>query len=113
MDNLKRAKRARLAYLITGAVSAVIGVAAFIMVNHFMDVRDYLWLTVTFVISAIGFYGAVFLLFSAFDRAVAVRLIPIAEELGADNVTAISELFGWREDATAKYIAKCKKWRYL
>ena len=113
MNNLERARRARLSCIIVGAVLAALGVGSIFLVNHFMDVRDYVWLAVSFALSAVGFYGAVFLLFSAFDRAVAVRLIPIAEELGADNVTAISEVFGWREDAVAKYIAKCKKWKYL
>ena len=37
----------------------------------------------------------------------------LIEELGADNVKAIAEVFGWREDACAKYVAKCKKWKYL
>ncbi len=113
MDNMTRAKRARIAYLISGAVSAVIGVVAFILVNHFMDERNYLLIAITFVISAVGFYGAVFLLFSSFDRAVAMRLIPIAEEFGVDNVSTVAEVLGWREDAVAKYVAKCKKWRYL
>ena len=40
-------------------------------------------------------------------------ILPVAEELGVDNVGAIAEVFGWREDACAKYIAKCKKWKYL
>ena len=113
MNNLKRAKNARLLYIILGAVCAAVGVVSLIPVNHFMDAQSYLWLTVFFVISAAGFYGAVFLLFSAFDRAIAIRLIPVAEELGMDNVSAISEVFGWREDACAKYIEKCRKWKYL
>ncbi len=99
--------------IILAALSAAIGIVSIMFVNTFADARDYVWLAVFFVISAAGFYGAVFLLFSAFDRAIAVRLIPVAEELGADNVAAIAEIFGWREDATAKYIAKCKKWKYL
>ena len=113
MDNLKRAKRSRILCLLLAAVSAVIGVASLVLVNSFMDARDYVMLAVFFVISAIGFYSTVFILFAAFDRAIAVRLIPVAEELGADNVTAIAEIFGWREDACKKYIAKCKKWKYL
>ncbi len=113
MDNLKRAKNARLAYIISGADCAAVAIASVILVNSFMHARNYPWLAVAFVISAIAFYGTVFLLFSAFDRAIAVRLIPIAEKLGPDNVTAISKVFGWREDATAKYVAKCRKWEYL
>lgn len=113
MNNLKRAKNARIAYITSGAVSAAVGVASLLLVNSFMDARNYVMLAIFFAISAIGFYGTVFLLFAAFDRAIAVRLIPVAEELGVDNVGAIAEVFGWREDACAKYIAKCKKWRYL
>ena len=113
MNNLKRAKNARIAYIISGAVSAAVGVASLLLVNSFMDARDYVMLAIFFAISAIGFYSTVFLLFAAFDRAIAVRLIPVAEELGTDNVKAIAEVFGWREDACAKYITKCKKWKYL
>ena len=113
MDNLKRAKNARLAYMIAGIACAVLGIASIVLVNTFMDARSYLWLVIFFIFSAVGLYGAVFLLFSAFDRAVAVRLIPIAEELGADNVTAISEVFGWQDSTTEKYVTKCRKWEYL
>ena len=113
MDKLKKAKAARLVYIIAGAILAAVGVASLYFVNRFMDAREYILLAIFFGISAVGFYGAVFALFAAFDRAIAVRLIPIAEELGVDNVSAIAECFGWRKKVTAKYIAKCKKWRYL
>jgi hypothetical protein len=113
MNNVKRANNARIAYIISGAVSAIAGVASLVLVNHFMDARSYVMLAIFFAISAIGFYATVFLLFAAFDRAIAARLIPVAEELGTDNVAAIAEVFGWRENTAAKYIAKCKKWRYL
>ena len=113
MDNLKRAKNARLTDLAAAAVSAVIGIASLILVNYFMDAREYVFLAIFFAISAAGFYGSVFLLFTAVDRAIAIRLIPVAKKLGTDNVSGIAESLGWREDACARYIAKCKKWRYL
>ena len=113
MDKLKRAKIARLVYIIVGAILAAVGVISLLYVDRFMDAREYNLLAIFFGISAIGFYGAVFALFAAFDRAIAVRLVPIAEELGVDNVSTIAECFGWSKKATAKYIAKCKKWRYL
>ena len=113
MNSLKRAKSARLTDIFAALISATIGVASLVLVNHFMDVRDYPWLAASFIVSAAGFYGAVFLLLSAIDRAIAIRLIPVAQMLGTDNVTEIAESLGWREDACAKYIAKCKKWKYL
>ena len=113
MDNLRKAKNARLAYIISGIDCAAVGIASIMLVSNFMSARNYPWLAVAFIISAISLYGAVFLLFSAFDRAVAVRIIPIAEKLGPDNVTAISKVFGWQDSTTEKYVAKCRKWEYL
>ena len=113
MDKLKKAKSARLIYILIGAFLAIAGAVTFSFVEQFKNAHEYKLLVIFFAISAICIYVAVFMFFAAVDRTVAVRLIPVAEELGIDSVDAIAEHFCWSKKATAKYIAKCKKWRYL
>ncbi|MBQ8689934.1 MAG: hypothetical protein IJ515_06195 [Clostridia bacterium] len=117
MTDIDKAKRARLLFLITGAVSAFVGVAALaahlLLSDRFITAKNYTPLIIILAVCAAGLYSAVFLLFSAYDRAVAVRLIAVAYEVGPDNVTEIAARMGWKESATEKFIKKCHKWGYL
>ena len=117
MKGIESAKRARLLFLVSGAVSALVGVGALaahlLLSDRFITAKNYTPLVIILVICAAGLYSAVFLLYSAYDRAVAVKLVAIASELGQGNVAEIAERMGWKESLTEKFIKKCIKWGYL
>ena len=54
-------------------------------------------------------YVNVFVAFAAYDARVALNVIPVIHELGADNIQAIAGKIGWNILPTIKFIKKCKK----
>ena len=64
-------------------------------------------------LAAVFCYAAVFAAFSAYDRAVALRLAPVVSDVGVDNIDEIAMRMSWKREATEKIIKKCRKKGYI
>ena len=106
---IKRKKLYVILSVVTFALAMLLLIPAFLMFAS----AEYLLIIPFAVLSAACCYANVFLAFAAYDAGVAIKLIPVVNELGCDNVREIAERIGWRRISTRKFINKCIKHGYI
>ena len=108
----KAIKRKKL-YTALSIATFVIAVLLIIPVYFMYSQENYVAM-IPFAVAMVAFcYANVFLAFAAYDTKEALRIIPIANELGCDNIREIASRMGWRRISTRKFITKCKKHGYI
>ncbi len=106
---IKRKKLYVILSFVTFALAILFLIPTFIMYS----LANYLAIIPFISVSMILCYVNVFVAFAAYDAGVAVKIIPVINELGHDNIRDIAKRIGWRRISTRKFIKKCMKHGYI
>ena len=100
-------------FLIMGIISSFVAISSAIISWILVGAEAYIPLIPLFAVSAYGFYSAPFYFFYAHDAKEVIRLIPVIEKHGIDNIRSIAADMGWRRNVTRAFIKKSKKRGYI
>ena len=73
----------------------------------------YVFAVIFAVISGALYYAAFFIGFALWDVITAIKLVSIIEKQDTEELSVISENMNWKESATERFIARCKKKGYI
>ena len=110
---MKKAIKRKKTFTVLAIATFLVAVLLLIPLYFMFSSSNYIAMIPFGVISIISFYANVFFAFAAYDLKVMLRVIPIIDEFGSENVSSIAERIGWRQIATEKFIKKCKKHGYI
>ena len=113
MFDLGKIKKAKLIYTVISAVSAILMLVFIILTEVFLNGESYVAMFIMLALAMIFCYVAIFTAFSAYDRGVALRLVPVVREIGIDNISEVAWKMSWKPVAAEKFIKKCRKWGYI
>ncbi len=113
ITDMEKAKRNKKIYLIVALLSAFFAIVltALAIVSVF-NLKYGLGITLA-VLSAIGYFAAVFLFFAFLDVKIIIKIISLAENGKSPPVSEAAILLGWKETPTKAFIAKAIKKGYL
>ena len=96
------------------SIASFVAVVLLLIPAYIMFVNaNYMAIIPFLAVAIVLCYVNVFVAFAAYDARVALRVIPVIHELGADNIQAIADKIGWKIVPTKKFIKKCKKHGYV
>lgn len=113
MLDIGEIKKAKLIYTVISVASAILMLLFIILTEVFLSGGSYVAMFIMLVLSAIFCYATIFTAFSAYDRGVALRFVPVVREAGADNISEIAWKMSWKPVAVKKFMRKCQKWKYI
>ena len=113
MYDVQKINKARRIYIAISASAALLMVAFIVLTEVFLSSNNYVTMFIMLAFAAIFCYTCVFSAFSAYERAFAIVFISVLYEVGMNNVDEVAVRMSWKPKSVEKFMAKCRKWKYI
>ena len=113
MYDVQKINKVRRIYIAISASAALLMVAFIVLTEVFLTSNNYVAMFIMLAFAAIFCYVCVFSAFSAYERALAIAFVSVLREVGMNNVDELAARMSWKPQAVEKFMAKCRRWKYI